>query len=694
MLIPVEWLREFADVVETPEALADRLTMTGNEIEEIRESESGPVYYLKLTPNRADMLSVRGAGREVAALYGLEFRDLDFERADTGPAEPGVRVDLEAPDLCPRYIARVIRGVKVGPSPEWLRLRLEAVGLRSISNVVDVTNYVMFELGQPLHAFDLDLLQEGRIVVRRAKGGETITAIDGTEARLEPDMLVIADADRPVAVAGVMGGRETEVSDSTTSILLESAYFDPTSVRRTSRRLQLASPSSYRFERGIDPEGVRRAADRAAQLIAELSGGTVSETIVDVYPEQIQPRAIRFRPERCRALLGVEVSDADAERFLERIGGMVIRQSPEDWAVTVPTSRPDLAIEEDLIEEVGRLYGYDQLPETLPGGISAVGRRSAQEELSRAVRDLLTAQGLYEAVTNTLLSDAFVRTCRLLAPPVWPAFDLGASSVIVPLRNPLSVEFNILRPSLLPGLLQAALHNTRHGSRDIHLFEVGYANVQIEGGLPDYRLMVGGLLLGSRWGEAWNADRRWATDFYAAKGTVEALASGLRLSELSAQGAEHPAFHPYRTAWLSAGGERIGIVGELHPDVSAALDLPRGVYLFELDGEKLLEAAGERRYQPPSRFPRALRDVAVVVDREVPSGSIERLLREVLGGWGESVRLFDVYTGEKLPEGKVSLAYALELGAEDRTLTDEEVEERLQAAIQRLKAELGAELRS
>jgi phenylalanyl-tRNA synthetase beta chain len=567
------------------------------------------------------------------------------------------------------------------------------VGVRSISNVVDVTNYVMFELGQPLHAFDLDLLRESRIVVRRAREGESITSIDGTEVRPTPEMLVIADGERPVAVAGVMGGRETEVSESTANVLLESAYFDPVSVRRTSKRTGLASPSSYRFERGIDPNGVRAAADRAAALIAELAGGTVSETVFDLYPTPIAPQRIPFRPERCRAMLGISVSDDEAVAFLVRLGLEVERGDAAQWWVTAPTRRPDLAIEEDVIEEVGRLFGYDRLPETLPSGGSGAGSLSPLERLTRTTREALLAQGLFEAATSTLVSDTFLQRARLERSPAWPSEGQAAP---LPLVNPLSEEFNTLRPSLLPGLLMSVSHNLRHGVRDVGLFEIGYVHANQNAGPEDHTL-VSGVLLGSRWSGVWNADRALAADFFTAKGVVEGLATALGVGSVAAERAEHPTFHPGRAAWLSlsgADGERLGIVGELHPDVATALDLPRGVYVFELDGDLLLRHSNEeRKYAPPSRFPRALRDVAVVVDRTAPSGAIEQVLREAMGEFGRSVRLFDVYTGKPLPEEKVSLAYALELGADDRTLTDEEVESRLTAAREQLTAEFGAEFR-
>lgn len=691
MLIPVDWLRDFVEFSESPDELADKLTLTGNEIEEIRESPSGPVFYLKLTPNRADMLAMRGVGREIAALYDRPVKEAPAPLRADGPPAADVRVEVEEPALCPRYVARVIRGVKIGPSPDWLRERLEAAGERSIYNVVDVTNYVMLETGQPLHAFDLDKLAERRILVRKARPQERFIAIGGQEVTLQEDQLVIADGEKAVAIAGVKGGQETEVGPETVDILLESAYFDPVSVRRTSKRLGISTTASYRFERGVDPEGVRRAADRAAQLLVELAGGTVSESVFDVYPEPIAPRRIGFRPERCRSLLGVEVSDAECEIFLHRLGMDVVRDSPEQWTVTAPTNRPDLAIEEDLIEEVGRLYGYDRLPETLPSGASGAGRLSAQDRLTRRVREQLTAQGMFEAVGNTLTSAPYLERLRLPVSPVWPG-DPEARAV--PLRNALSAEFDTLRPSLLPALLLAVEHNLRHGSRDVYLFEAGYVHSRVGEAAPQDRYLVSGVLLGSRWSDTWNPDKSGAADFYAAKGTVEALVRSLGVETLQAERAEHPAFHPGRTAWLSLAGERIGILGELHPAVALELDLPRGIYMFELDAQALLPHLDEvRRYEPPSRFPRALRDIAVVVDRTVESGAIERILREEMGAFGRSVRLFDVYQGKPLPQSKVSLAYALELGAEDRTLTDEEVDGRIEAARARLSSELGAEFR-
>jgi phenylalanyl-tRNA synthetase beta chain len=700
MLIPVEWLTEYVTIDEEPAALAERLTMAGLEVEESHGEGEALTFNLKITPNRGDWLSVVGVAREVAALTGAELRAPPPAVAGGAP-QPGLSVEIEAPDLCPRYVARFIRHVRWGPSPDWMQRRLTLAGLRPISSVVDVTNYVMLELGQPLHAFDFDLLAEGRIVVRRARPGELLLAIDGTKVQLEPDMLVIADARRPVALAGVMGGAETEVSPRTRHVLLESAHFNPASVRRTSRRAGLASASSYRFERTVDPAGVRAAADRAAQLLAALAGGEVSETVVDVYPAPIEPPRIRFRPARARALLGVEIPDAEMQQSLHRLGVAVATpDSPagnpaplDGWTARPPSWRSDLAIEEDLIEEVARLHGYAALPAPLPGGIAAPGRTSQLHDVTGQLRAVFLAQGCFEAATSSLLARREIETSGFTASPAWP----GVEAQPITVRNPLSEEYDTLRPSLLPGLLAALRWNLRHGVANAFLFETGWAHVrragEAGGAVPETRLLAAAVLHGSRWADIWNPPPA-AADFYTARGIVEELASALRLPPLAVAAGGGPGLHPGRSARFLLNGAVIAAAGELHPEVSARIDLPRGVYALECDVDALLAArrpAG--RYEAPSRFPLALRDLAILVATSVTAAQVEAVLRAELGDWLRGLRVFDVYRGKPLPEDQVSLAFALRLGLPDRTLTDDEVDARLARARERLRAELGAELR-
>ena len=688
MLIPVDWLRTFLDLPEDAEAIAERLTTTGNEIEEIRDEGYGPVFHLKLTPNRPDMLGVEGAARELGALFGRPITPVP-NGPDLQPAAlPPVSVSVEDSERCPRYVGITIRGVKVGPSPAWLRRRVESAGMRSISNVVDVTNFVMWELGQPLHAFDLSRLLESRIVVRRAVADERLVLIDGAEATLSPDDLVIADGGRAIALAGVMGGRESEVSDETVDVFLEAACFAPTAIRRTRKRAGVPTAASYRFERGVDPHGVLRAAIRAAGLIVETAGGAIDGGFTDHYPYPPTARQIPFRPDRCSSLLGIRVGPSEAEIYLTSIG-CEIERGADRWLVSAPSRRPDLQIEEDLIEEVGRLYGYDRLPETLPTGSTGAGALSPLERFNRQVRVLLTSQGLFEIVGNTLTSRTSLEASRLSRSPAWdePRFE------VVALRNPLSDDLELLRPSLLPGLFALAQHNLRRGLGDVFLYEVGRGHMRDGAAEPEEHVLVSGLICGNRLSHSWNAGRDRA-DFYTARGAVEALMTGLACPRAEFTRADHPAFHPGRSAWIKSGATSFGIVGEIHPDVAAAWDLPADVYAFEVDAEFLMGSAdGDRRYAPPSRFPLALRDLAFLVNTDTPAESLCRVFVEELGDWCRGARLFDVYDGKSLPPGKVSLGFALQIGSDDRTLTDVEVEARLRSVIERVGREFGAELR-
>jgi phenylalanyl-tRNA synthetase beta chain len=547
----------------------------------------------------------------------------------------------------------------------------------------------MLELGQPLHAFDYDTLTGGRIVVRLARAGERIVTIDGTEVALDPRTLVIAAAARPVAIAGVMGGRDTEVTEATTDILLESAYFDPVSVRRTSKAIPLSTAASYRFERHVDPEGTLRAADRAAALLVELAGGEVSETVVDCQPRPFAPRRVRLRPDRCRAMLGMEVSDPDMRRHLEALE-LRVEEGSDAWEVTVPLFRADLSMEADLVEEVGRLAGYDRLPETLSVGPTQLGRRSPLGRLTRRLREQLLAQGLYEAVGHTLVSRGLLESTRLLQSPAWPA-PAGPAT----LRNPLSEEYNTLRPSLLPGLLLGVLYNIRRDQEEVFLFEVGWAHAHPEDRGERDRLIVAGVMAGSRWAGAWNTDReKTAADFYACKGVVEAIAADLGLGPLQLARTQHPAFHPGRAADVRVGDLLLGTLGELHPEVGARLELPPRLQMFELDAQALLPYAEEtRRYRAPSRFPAVRRDLAVVVDRTVEAEALRATIAAADPQLVREVRLFDLYSGRPLPEEKVSLAFAVQLESEERTLTDAEVDAVLARAREALAQRFRAEFR-
>jgi phenylalanyl-tRNA synthetase beta chain len=627
---------------------------------------------VKVTPNRGDTLSMIGLGREVAAL-AADFVRYPAVSVPEGraPVSEKTRVDVEAPDLCPRYAARVITDVKVGPSPEWITRRLEAAGLRSVNNVVDVTNYVMLEYGQPLHAFDYDLLEENRIVVRRARAGESITTIDGTERALPSEALVIADAGRAVAVAGVMGGLHSEISDATTTVLLESAAFDALSIRRTAKALGMSTDSSYRFERGVDPNGVVAASNRAAQLLAELAGGTVASGVVDVYPAPVEPWSLTLRPDRCNAVLGTQFAPAAMVEALDALQFHPEGQDP--IRVTIPTWRPDIRREDDLAEEVGRMLGYDLIPAAPPRGQNLHGGVSAWGRFHRKVHQAGIACGWQEAVTSTLIEEE-------------KATALGCTAT-ARLSNPLSREINVIRPSLLPGLVDVIRQNLRHGRGSLGFFEVG-RTYHFRDGAPSEATSFAAAVLGPVNGPSWASDVP-ITDFFSVKGALDAVLDHLNTPPAVYTPEEITGFHPGRAARVSLTGHPIGVLGELHPALAERWDIGGRLILFEVDVAALHHASQLAGFHALPRFPGVARDISFVTDRAMPQARIAEVITEAAGALLTDLTLFDVYRGDRLGEEKQSMAYRLSLRAEDRTLSDAEATETLNAVRAALTEQLG-----
>jgi len=716
MLIPYNWLKQYVDFRLSPEELAERLTNLGLEVEEITEVDvdghGETVLKAEITPNRGDCLSLVGVARETAAALGREVKYPPLEVVEGGgEITPEVSVTIEVPHLCPRYSARLIRGVTIGESPAWLKERLRCSGAvepgRPINNVVDITNYVMQELGQPLHAFDFDTLRGRRILVRTARPGEFILPLEGELRWLSPSHLVIADAEVPIAIAGVMGGEETAVHPGTTNVLLESAHFNPASVRYTARELGLNTEASYRFSRYVDPSGTVAALDRAAQLIVELAGGEVVPGVVDVYPRPIRPRVIRLRPQRCNEFLGLTLSVEEIAALLRRLS-LTVTLEGEVLVVTVPTFRGDLSREADLIEEVARLYGYNNIPATLPSGASAVGGLSEEQKFERRVRDLLLACGLNEVVTFSLTNPKSLAR----------AGELWAEDEPIAMKNALSEEYSVLRPVLLPSILEVVAHNWARRETNVQIFELGrvYRDLQREMTNEDAveasRLIRGrtastlplpvreqrtlaGALVGTHWSSAWNLDGgALRADFYRVKGILECLLQELGIGEYTIEATQHPAFHPGRCARLVVAGEECGVFGEIRAEVAAAYEVKERIYAFEVNLEPLLARTGlKRHYQPIPRYPAATRDLAVVVANEVPAAQIEAIIRRESGALLERAEVFDVYTGPPVPSGHRSVAYALTFRSPERTLTDEEVEALMQRIIAALAEELDARLR-
>ena len=634
------------------------------------------VVDFEVLANRADLVSIAGVAREVAAMTGEELRPPDTAVAESiERAASAATVEVADRDRCPRYLARVIREVTVGSSPLHAQIRLAAAGMRPVSNVVDATNYVMLELGQPLHPFDLNRLHGPGIVVRRAAPGERLTTLDGADRTLSDEDLLIADVDRGVAIAGLIGGGDTEVGDETTDVLLEAARFQPAAIFRTSRRLAVRTEASIRFERGVDPEGVEPAAARAAALIAGWAGGRVLSGAADV-GETPARRSVSVRPARAEMLLGVPVSSVEVREALGRL--RIPATEEEDGRITaeIPPFRVDLEREVDLIEEVGRITGYDRVPSTLPG-VRQAGGLTASQRARRRARELLAGAGLFETLSYSF------------APP--SDAELGDGDP-VRVANPISEEDAYLRASLLPGLLRAARRNVSHRRTAIRLFEVGTVFAAAEPA-PVEEERVAALLTGPA-AEGWPTERR-EQDFLDAKGVLEHLTDGLGVEGWTLGEAAGGPWYPGRSAAVLVGGRGAGTVGELHPRVAEAFDLPSRVAALELRVADLVASAGtEARYREVSRFPPVRRDVAFVLDRTAAAGTVHAALVGAGGELLDRAVLFDVFEGQPLPPGKKSLAFALDLRAPDRTLTDAEADRVVRTIAERLRAEFGAELRA
>ena len=716
MDISYNWLRELAELSLPPRELALRLTMAGLAVDAVHEKGDDFVLEFDLTSNRPDCLSHLGIAREAAALAGVEVRLPDLTAKNVaGKAGEFASVAIEDAKLCPRYAARVVRGVKIAPSPEWLARRLQAIGQRPINNVADITNFVLHEMGQPLHAFDLATLKESRIVVRRAHAGEKMKTLDGVLRELDEQMLVIADGSRAVAVAGVMGGEETEISDATVDVLIESAYFDPQSVRRTSKALGLQTEASYRFERGVDYDGVRHAQDRCVALICEIAGGTATVDAIDVYPSKIEPPVVRLRPRRVEELTGLVVNADESTRILESLGfesqesnyarasngALASEDEAGELRFEVPTWRRDVSIEEDLVEEVARLVGYEKIGEALPPSPVA-GEYLAGDRRRRAARQVLTGAGFNEAISFSFVDEAAAidetgagvgagESRFELVPGLQKVEGEGA---FVRLSNPIIEGARLMRPTLLPGLLESVRNNFNHAARDVRLFETG--RVFAAGGEGEARpneVEAFALVLT---GEALDEGRATgrALDLFDIKGALEAATDAMLIGALEFTNASVKHLREGQAARVSLGGAAVGTLGRLSEELAARYKFRQPVFVAEVNLTTLL-ASGERpaRYTPLTRFPSVVRDVSFVAPRAAAYGDMRRAILSLGIEECREVLLVDVYEGAGVPEGKRSLTLRVEYRADDRTLRDEEVDAMHARVVAALEGEFGAQLR-
>jgi len=646
-------------------------------------------FEIGLTPNRPDCLSVLGVARELAAMSGAEVRMPEIQLREDGlPANEQSSVAIEEPDHCPRYLARLVRGVKIGPSPAWLVRKLESVGQRSVNNVVDVTNLVLMELGHPMHAFDFNLLREGRIVVRKAAEGTTFMTLDGQERVLNDRDLVICDGVGPVALAGIMGGQNSEIQDETVDVLLESAYFAPNTIRRTSKRLGIHSESSHRFERGADINMAPVALERAAALIQELAGGTVCPGVIDTYPQAPEDRRIRVARSKVCNTLGLQLGLDDISRHLESIG-ISIEQDKDGaeeavWC-TIPSFRPDLEREVDLVEEVARLNGYDTIPTTMPESRAMINLAQPHQVLVRQIRDRMVETGFSEVVNYSFI-----------APAAWDRVGLEADDPRrnpVKILNPLNEEQSVMRTTLVPSVLETVARNFSYRSLDQRLFELRPVFLQDGDKIREPAMLVAALT-GRRYPLGW-ADEERAVDFYDLKGVAERLLEGFGQGQPRwIPGAGEEYLHPGKSCRIELDGNPIGCLGEVHPLVARAYDLEAPVLLLEINVDALQQCPRQAiKFERLSRFPETYRDTAILVDNAISAEEVLAVIDKGSSRAVDDVCLFDLYRGKGIPDGKKSLAFRVRYRSADKTLTDDEISKAHSRIVRLLEKEIGAEVR-
>ncbi len=678
MKFPIPWIGQYTELPGDDD-VARAFTLSGSEVEG-RETEAGEtVMEFGITVNRPDCMNIYGLAREASVLFGRELKGVETAVAEGGPSAVQLTsVVIEAPELCPRYRARVIQGIKVGMSPAWMQTRLAQCGLRPINAVVDATNYVLMELGHPLHAFDMDKLKERRIVVRRAKPGEKITTLDGVERSLDPERLVIADALRPVALAGVMGGEDTGVTFGTGTILLEGAVFEPVNIRRTSKALGLHTDASHRYERGVDPEGPVAALDRCAKLILDMCGGTLAPAPVDIYPAPAAPKKVVLRHGRLVSLLGMDIPPERCAAILSALGFGLEDREERSWAVTVPSFRVDVSREADLIEEVVRVNGLEGLRAELPQGIDPVGGRPAELEFEERLRDQLVAAGCSEAIHMSMTDPATEKA-------------LGACAQAVPLANSLAPAYSVLRTSLLPPLLLTAAKNRSRGARRVALFELGRAYLPAESGLPREDPRAAVLLYADAPAKAWGAAP--VPRLLDVKGKVESALERLGLEAAFAAADRFP-FASGLCLDLSVAGRPIGSVGTLAPRALDAAGLKGGSAHYaewSLDGLEAL--CRPPSFRPLSRFPSVVRDFSFLADKGVSWAALRGKLEGLPLPNVKAIHLVDCYEGEGVPEDKRSWTVSMVFQSPDRTLTEEDVVPVAPVVTRALQEAFGAVLR-
>lgn len=676
------WIREFVDCEASPSEIASRLTMLGLEVEAIEEADGEILFDISITPNRPDCLSVAGIAREIAIAFRKEFREPQLKKPLATKSHGKFRIIIDDTVLCPRYTARIIRNVKIGVSPEWLKKRLEQSGLRSINNIVDITNYIMLGYGHPLHAFDLDTLRGNLIRVARAGKGQKIKTLDGLERELPEDTLLIWDAERPVAIAGIMGGEETEVRPDTKNILLEAAYFAPSSIRRSSKRLGLRTEASYRFERGTDIEGLLFCTDRAVELILEIAGGELTD-VLDEYPLKFRPAEIRLRQERIKKVIGHDIPSDEVEEIL-RLLGFEIRKEVETFSVKTLSRRPDINTEIDLIEEIARIRGYDRIPSIMPEERLSITVNKKLRDID-LIKAAFRAKGYSEAINLSFMDIDDLK--RLMIDERDERFRA------IELRNPLRKEESFLRTNITLSLLNNLRTNIRYGIKEVSLFEIAKVFFKKDNELPDERLRLGALYWQSQRPVLWKDN---INPYYILREVIDGIFNEFRVN-LNLKPSTEPFLHPGQSADIFINHTKIGFLGILSPKVADSLDLKTEspVALLEIDLDMLFSHRGpEPVFRPIPVYPYIERDLALIVDSGISAQTLRDLIIAYPSELVESVTVFDYFRGGNIPEGKKSIGLRIRYRSKDRTLTEEEVEQLHGKIITLLVEKTGGTIRS
>ncbi len=687
MKISYNWLKDYIDIKLKPSELAHKLTMAGLEVVAAEEKNSDTIFELEVTPNRPDCLSYIGLAREVAAITGTKLKKvLSFNpkvlSKNLQLKAYNLQLKIENKNDCPRYSGRVISGVKIRPSPKWLQDRLTLIGLRPVNNVVDITNFVLMETGQPLHAFDADKLKE-EIMIRRAKKGESIISIDAIKRNLDENILIIADKQKPIAIAGIMGGAETEVSQSTKNIFLESACFNPTVVRRGARQLGLFSDSSYRFERGVDLEAILAASNRAASLIVQLCGGQLGQ-IEDMGAKKNKAKTIILRQDRLNNLLGINLSPQKVKNILNNLELKTLPSTKGAFKIKIPSFRRDLEKEIDLIEEISRIFGYENIPLTLPlGGIGIQELSLVKEDKVKKAeclaKNTLCALGLNEVITYSLIGKDLLAKLNL------------TNDKVISIQNPLSREQEIMRPALMPSLINAISYNLNHKNNDLKLFELGKVYFYHQKENPTEKLHLSLALAGKNISDWQNKPKNF--DFFTLKGIINTLLENLGIKEITWLKQSLPYFNE-ESAAIAVAGETIGVLGRINEKVLNNFDITSNLYAAELDFEVILKKASlKKHFFATPKYPGIERNLSLIADKDIPTENIEKLIRKTGGNLVTSLRLVDLYFGPPIPAADKGLLYSIEYQTPERTLTDQEVNNLHQKIITALSEELKIRVR-